>query len=102
MLSSARLCAAECLLFGLVSPVDLARLIVAQVYAEFLGNHVFPKLTRPSYILNDNLAAHFTEVRDLCVSFDSLSCCAAGDGQVCCVPAQTTAETAEQPRTRAC
>ena len=41
VLSSARLCAAECLLFGLVSPVDLARLIVAQVYAEFLGDTTF-------------------------------------------------------------
>src|SRR5438105_1644420 len=33
-----------------------------QVYGEFLRDFVFPKLQRPSVILNDNLSAHFTGV----------------------------------------
>jgi len=77
-----------------------ACLSVVQVYADFLSNHVFPKLTRPSFILNDNLPAHFTAVITVlccCAMRAALtSCCvAAGYGEIRSVAAQTAAAAAE-------
>jgi hypothetical protein len=47
-----------------------------QLYAQFLEHLVFPKLTVPCYIMNDNLPAHFGEVTLiwLTVNYSSLVC----------------------------